>query len=365
MIYNGLGIPYLYMVLKMNPRYFRLMCLCLSFVLISCRPRGDTLPAQQELMVIGGENNGAEHPEMEQGVELPASVLDISVATVYRVSERMRVVNDGTGRTEKHNLWLALIQDVPLYQEVLSFQIAPGDYQMITDEYGNRYAEFDLSGLPPGEEVLIQADYEVKVNALDYDLGDCTGELPDFFTQPELYIESQNPQIIGLSEQLASDGSNACMDAVAFYNYIGDNLVYSYNGANWGAQAALGEMGADCTEYASLMIALSRAAGIPARYVEGLYYRTDPSEEIARTEHAWLEVYLPGLGWTPVDPTIGRTPLNREKYFAALPSNHIIVTRGRSPSTLRGGSYWTHLYWPGNATDIKVYDFEWALELVE
>jgi transglutaminase-like putative cysteine protease len=120
-------------------------------------------------------------------------------------------------------------------------------------------------------------------------------------------------------------------------------------------------MGADCTEYASLMIAQCRASGIPARYVEGLAVPGEETVDSARTEHAWLEVYLPGCGWVSMDPTMGRFPISREDYFASILPNHIIVTRGRNPSTLRGASYWTHIYWPGNSTEIRVEDFAWEI----
>jgi transglutaminase-like putative cysteine protease len=89
----------------------------------------------------------------------------------------------------------------------------------------------------------------------------------------------------------------------AFYDYIGDELVYTYNGENWGAQAALGPMGADCTEYASLLVALSRAQKIPARYFEGLLVLGDDTRKLAQQEHAWADVFLPGVGWVSMDPT--------------------------------------------------------------
>jgi transglutaminase-like putative cysteine protease len=120
-------------------------------------------------------------------------------------------------------------------------------------------------------------------------------------------------------------------------------------------------MGADCTEYAALMVALSRAAGIPARYMEGVLYLDEGSEELARTEHAWLEVYLPGAGWTAMDPTLGRSSLYREQHFGAYAPDHIVVTRGSSPSALRGASYFSHIYWPGNSTVIVITDFDWLI----
>jgi transglutaminase-like putative cysteine protease len=123
-------------------------------------------------------------------------------------------------------------------------------------------------------------------------------------------------------------------------------------------------MGSDCTEYTSLLVALSRAQGIPARYFEGLLYLDNGTAAIANIEHAWPDVYMPAVGWTALDPTLGRIPVNRETYFAHYTPDHIIVTMGVSPSVLRGSSYWTHLYWPGNSTSIRVYG-DWKIELVD
>ncbi|MGW8249059.1 MAG: transglutaminase-like domain-containing protein [Anaerolineales bacterium] len=279
----------------------------------------------------------------------------------YYVREQLSLSNEGPGEPSKQNLWVALIGDVYPYQKVSKLTITPDNYRIFTDEYGNQIAEFDFSHMPAGSQIQVKIEYRVSVNRLAYDLSDCVGELLDRFTQPELHIESNNPQIVALAEQLSDGKHTTCEQVRAFYDYIGENLVYSYNGNNWGAQAALGEMGSDCTEYASLMIALSRAAGIPARYMEGILSPGETSEALARTEHAWLEVYLPGAGWTPMDPTLGRSSIFREQYFAAYEPDHIIVSRGRHPSALRGASYYSHLYWPGNSTAIKVQDFGWSI----
>jgi transglutaminase-like putative cysteine protease len=279
---------------------------------------------------------------------------------MYEIVERMMVVNRGPGEPSKHNLWVALIQDQLPYQEILSRTISPDDYTLVSDEYGNLYAEFDFVDMA-GASIPVEIQTKVRVNDVTFDLGPCEGELPDFFTEPDLHIEANNPQIIALSRQLSAGKNTACERVRAFYDYIGDNLLYSYNGASWGAQAALGEMGADCTEYASLLVALSRAAGIPARYLEGLYDNGGRQDALARREHAWVEVYLPGSGWTPLDPTLGRSALTRDAYFAHAAPDHIIVTRGRNPSTLRGGSYFTHLYWPGRIADIRIEGFEWNI----
>jgi transglutaminase-like putative cysteine protease len=243
-------------------------------------------------------------------------------------------------------------------------EISPKDYELVVDEYGNHYAEFDFSRQPAGTSQTVQIDYGVVVNELAYDLSVCQGTLLDDFIQPELHIESANPQIVALSNELSQGKDTVCQQVRAFYDYIGNELVYTSNGENWGAQAALGPMGSDCTEYTSLLVALSRAHGIPARYFEGLLYLDKGTNAIAKIEHAWPDVYMPGVGWVAMDPTLGRPPVNRDTYFAHYTPDHIIVTLGANPSVLRGNSYWTHLYWPGNSTNIRV-DGEWKIELVD
>lgn len=294
------------------------------------------------------------------GAIAPSSPSTLNRIT-YDVNQTITLKNDGPEQPEKHNLWVALIGDQSPYQSVLSRDIQPSGYVIATDEYGNHYAEFDLRDVKPGESVDINITYEIAVNELAYDLGECEGDLPDQFNQAELHIESNNPQIIALAQELAAPDQTACENARSFYDYIGSTLTYSYNGNDWGAQAALGEMGADCTEYSSLLIALSRASAIPARYVEGLLFLEDNGSEAARQEHAWVELFLPGMGWVPVDPTLGRSTLSRDLHFARYSPNHIIVTNGRNPSTLRGASYWSHLYWPGDSTIIRVEDANWTI----
>jgi len=293
----------------------------------------------------------------------PAAPVTILGQREYAVHQQLTLINNGPGQPEKQNLWVALIRDFSPYQKVLSMQISPGAYTLVTDEYGNQYAEFDFSRQPVGTTQTVKIDYRVIVNELAYHLTNCQGALPQDFIQPELHIESANPQIVALAGKLSRGNATVCQQVRAFYDYIGNNLVYTYNGANWGAQAALGHMGADCTEYTDLLVALSRARHIPARYFEGLLYLDKATATLAQIDHAWPDVYLPGAGWVAMDPTLGRSLVNRDMYFAHYTPDHIIVTLGVNPSVLRGGDYWTHLYWPGNSTRIQASG-NWKIDLV-
>lgn len=63
-----------------------------------------------------------------------------------------------------------------------------------------------------------------------------------------------------------------------------------------------------CTHFATAATVLLRGAGIPARYVTGYALQVQQGMNIPVTlahAHAWVEVYMPGYGWTVFDPTPG------------------------------------------------------------
>jgi transglutaminase-like putative cysteine protease len=73
------------------------------------------------------------------------------------------------------------------------------------------------------------------------------------------------------------------------------------------ADAFLFEMDAGyCTYFATTMVAMLRAEGVPARFVTGYTpgERVD-DEFVVRglDSHAWVQVYIPGEGWVRFDPT--------------------------------------------------------------
>jgi transglutaminase-like putative cysteine protease len=74
-----------------------------------------------------------------------------------------------------------------------------------------------------------------------------------------------------------------------------------------------------CEQFATAEALMLRSLGIPARLVTG--YATgdyDPvlNQAIVREHdaHAWVEVWFPGHGWVPVDPTPGVSPLAATRF---------------------------------------------------
>jgi transglutaminase-like putative cysteine protease len=63
-----------------------------------------------------------------------------------------------------------------------------------------------------------------------------------------------------------------------------------------------------CQDFAHIMIALVRNIGIPCRYVSGYLYQggEDALALADGATHAWVEAFLPGMGWVGFDPTTNR-----------------------------------------------------------
>lgn len=59
-----------------------------------------------------------------------------------------------------------------------------------------------------------------------------------------------------------------------------------------------------CRDLATLMLEALRALGLPARFASG-YLDCTASEAGRASTHAWAEAYLPQVGWTGFDPTLG------------------------------------------------------------
>jgi transglutaminase-like putative cysteine protease len=70
-----------------------------------------------------------------------------------------------------------------------------------------------------------------------------------------------------------------------------------------------------CQHYAGAMALMLRLLGIPARVAVGFTsgeYSADDKEWVVKdtNAHAWVEVWFPGYGWMPFDPTPGRGQLD-------------------------------------------------------
>jgi hypothetical protein len=73
-----------------------------------------------------------------------------------------------------------------------------------------------------------------------------------------------------------------------------------------------------CDYFATSMVVLARAVGLPARlvlgYASGSYIPETGQYLVTEADaHSWVEVYFPGTGWVEFEPTSGRPAVERPK----------------------------------------------------
>jgi transglutaminase-like putative cysteine protease len=84
-----------------------------------------------------------------------------------------------------------------------------------------------------------------------------------------------------------------------------------------------------CDYYATSMVVLARAAGLPARFVigyaPGFYDALRAEYRITEKDaHSWVQIYFPEIGWVDFEPTAGQPALQRRDYQAPPPSLELL-----------------------------------------
>lgn len=265
-------------------------------------------------------------------------------SAVYR-DLRIKITLKNSGEQEAKNIRL----EVPLlaeidstYQRILEETFSHKPVEIKKEGLRNRTAVIELDSLLPGKSEVIIIDYRLQVNSVRANLNAALGQaglaevkVGQAYLQPGPKIESDHPQIVAKAKELTAGLKTNLEKAKAIYDFVVDYLQYDLNASvrNKGALAALQSGTGVCEEYAALFTALARAAGIPARQVNGYAdpKGTGESFNIAAGQalnlrgyrHSWAEFYLEGMGWVPVDPTRDINS-KEDRYFGALPrTSHI------------------------------------------
>lgn len=115
-----------------------------------------------------------------------------------------------------------------------------------------------------------------------------------------------DPHIHAVARQLQATTTTPYDLALRIHAWIYDTMHYQsgVTTVNTTAAEALRLGQGMCQDYAHLMLAICRAAGVPARYVSGHLLDEGSS-------HAWVEVFLPtaaGFNRVAFDPTNNREP---------------------------------------------------------
>ena len=137
------------------------------------------------------------------------------------------------------------------------------------------------------------------------------------------YLQLPNtitPRTTQLAQQLTAGTSNPFDAAMAIEEYLRGHIRYNENvpvpPANQDVvdYVLFDNPQGYCEYYATSMVVMLRALGIPARMVAGYYPGSpDPQEGgflyRQKNAHAWVEAFFPGYGWIPFEPTASRPDL--------------------------------------------------------
>ena len=217
------------------------------------------------------------------------------------------------------------------YQDIQLNSILPKPFNVRLDKDGNWLAQYIIS---PHKKTDIKVLGQAKVYLNPQEEVLDSNSLQDYL-KPQLYWESDNSKIVDLAKDLKTP--------YAIYQYVLKTLTYDFsrvetNSPRLGAvQALKTPASAVCLEFTDLFIALARAAGIPAREIEGYAYTNNTHQRpLSLAEdilHAWPEYYdFDKKAWIMVDPTWGNTTGGID-YFNALDFDHIaFVIKGENSS---------------------------------
>ena len=141
----------------------------------------------------------------------------------------------------------------------------------------------------------------------------------------DLLVPSGSPSIIATTARRVTAGAATPYDkAVALQAYFHDGQFrYSltapkdggYDGDTPGTIATfLEKKSGYCVHFAAAMTFMARELGIPARIAVGYLPGTQTGVAGSKATysvssddlHAWPELYFPGIGWVPFEPTVGR-----------------------------------------------------------
>lgn len=188
--------------------------------------------------------------------------------------------------------------------------------------------DFDVLWRPPGE--MFAATTEVREYTADSlmsvptdeQLRGASTDYPDWIVARYLHLPEDVPErVLVLSRDVTATGATPYDRALAIEAYLRE-FPYNLDVPAPGSRDDIADFflfelqEGYCDYYATSMVVLARAAGLPARmvigYVSGQYDPVNARYVVTEADaHAWPEIYFPEYGWVEFEPTGGRPPISR------------------------------------------------------
>ena len=248
----------------------------------------------------------------------------------YKIDRMLKysisVSNPTNKLIERANFWIYLPVKLTSTQMFVTAE-ASHNYRLDSDELGNQRMVFELQDIPPYGSKIISIMTKIKMSQYPNPMSLDSNQA---YLNAEKNIESDHPLVVETAKTINKKDK---MDtAKAIYFWMLENMKYTgFISEDRGAIFALKHRSGDCTEYACLYTALSRASRIPSRVMAGFAYGENAKIAI-QDYHNWSEVYVQGRWWLvdsqrevfmdDLDKYIamrvigsGNSDVNSQKYF--------------------------------------------------
>ncbi|MFA5138247.1 MAG: transglutaminase domain-containing protein [Elusimicrobiota bacterium] len=281
------------------------------------------------------------------------------------------ILNYGPSRLKELKAWLAVPEDRENQKLLSSVELTPSPKGFTQDRYGQRFAVYEFSDIeaPGRREITLKADAalsEAKHYIFPHKVGklaDVPKEVKSLYLQDAVKFDLKNEFIQAKIKEAVGSETNPYWVARKLYDWLIAHMEYKLAGGWETAPQVLKRGHGSCSEYTFSYLALTRAAGIPSRYVGSYVVRNDDAswDDVF---HRWAEIYLPGYGWIPVDANAGDKdePYEQAKAFGSIDNRFLITTAGGGDSETMDWGYNLRQEWTAaGRTKVRVEDVaEWS-----
>lgn len=204
---------------------------------------------------------------------------------------------------------------------------------------GNTYTA--VSSVPYYDIEAVQAREKQATNRAGFDLNK--------IIQVYLQLPASLPARVGrLAQDITAGKASSYDKAKAIEQYLRNNYRYEIENVplpgpdqDFVDQFLFDSKQGYCDHFSSAMVVLARSAGLPARWVKGFTEGeqdssftsdNDNKKYVIRNKnaHSWAEVYIPGTGWLPFEPTASFSqPLVQEVVPVTTPNTDNTATKER------------------------------------
>jgi transglutaminase-like putative cysteine protease len=235
---------------------------------------------------------------------------------------------------------------------------AIGSDWTIEEQDGQKVAVFKFDRLAPNQGGIFGWKATIEMYGLKYSLTpddiDASLQLP-LELQLRYLVDDDDlamdtPTIIAAAKKAAGTETNVLRKMLKIRNYVYDRLSYGIQPKIDTPDIALARGVGSCGEYVGVLLALARLNGIACRTIGRYKCPPYPDRRYLPLEpdfnHVWLEFYIPGIGWLPmesnVDDTIERGPYP-QRFFMGLSWYHTEIGTGISFEKMKAADKPEHI----------------------